>query len=160
MFIEIDLEKIKNQLLTRRSRSIESILSKFNWQCFESAVAGIFSANSFFVSRNLRFKTKRRYEIDIVASRHGNTLSVDCKGWGNGRYKNSALIRAAEKQFMRTKELKKFVSKNPIAEHKLQITKNSKLYPMLVTLHDEAIEIEENILIIPVWKLNSFLNTF
>jgi len=170
MFIEIDLEKIKNRLLRNRlsigNRSdemLESLLSRFDWRTFESTVAEIFAANGFFVRKNLRFKTDRRYEIDIIASNSRDVFCIDCKDWSGGRYKRSGLRIAAEAQILRTKELENFVSGNSIARHKLRINPNSVFYPTIVTLFEEDVSDivdVEGVHIIPVWKLNSFLNSF
>jgi len=158
----IGLENIKSQIL--EGNSIESILSKFNWQNFESVVAEIFAENGFFVCKNLRFKTKRRYEIDVVASKmvsgHGIVFSSDCKEWGRGRYKNSILQKAADSHIARTKEFETFVSNDPIARHKLKIGEDCTIYPTMVTLFEEHNTDFDCIFMIPVWKLNSFLNSF
>lgn len=156
MFIEIDIEEIKNRILN--GEPIEDVLSRCRWQDFESAVAQIFAANGFTVVKNLRFKTRRRWEIDVVASKNGNVLCVDCKGWGNGRHKKSALRAAAEGQIQRTKSLERFMSRNPIAQHKLGVSSDTIFYPVLVTLFEEDVEPDNGILVVPVWKLNSFLN--
>lgn len=137
----VNLEKIRLQIIN--GTPIERVLSRFDWSGFESAVAEIFLENGFDVERNIRFKNKRRYEIDIVASRSGKTICVDCKGWREGRNKKSALMRAAEDQKERAKEFKP----------------DKKCIPMIVTLLDENVKIVKSVLIIPVWKLNAFLNS-
>ena len=158
----VDLEKIKIQIL--KGTPIEKILSRFDWSGFEKAVAEIFLANGFTVERNFRFKTKQRYEIDIIASRAGKIICVDCKEWREGRNKKHAIVKAAEKQKERVKQLKRFVSKNPIAQNSLKILKISEaqqIYiPMIVTLLEEDLKkYDSGILVVPVWKLNSFLNS-
>ncbi len=158
----VDLEKIKIQIL--EGTSIEKILSRFDWSGFEKAVAEIFLTNGFTVERNFRFKTKQRYEIDIIASRAGKIICVDCKGWREGRNKKHAIVKAAEKQKERVKQLKNFVSKNPIAQSSLKILKISEAQqtyiPMIVTLLEEDLKkYDSNTFVVPVWKLNSFLNS-
>lgn len=156
MFIEIDIEEIRKRILS--GEPIEDVLSRYRWQDFESAVAQIFMSNGFTVFKNLRFKTDRRWEIDVVASKRGSVLCVDCKGWGNGRHKKTALRKAAEEQIGRTKSLERFVSNNPIACHKLGVQSDTIFYPTIVTLFDEDVDPDNGILVVPVWKLNSFLN--
>jgi len=153
----VDLEKIKIHIL--EGTPIEKILSGFDWSGFEEAVAEIFVANGFNVKRNFRFKTNRRYEIDIIASGTGQTVCVDCKGWREGRSKKSAIEKAAEKQKERTKQLEKFVSKNPIAQSSLKINAKTRYTSMLVTLLEENVKEAGGALIVPVWKLNSLLNS-
>lgn len=165
----IDLEKIKIQIL--EGTSIEKILSRFDWSGFEEAVAEIFLVNGFNIKRNFRFKTKQRYEIDIIAYRAGKIICVDCKGWRGGRNKKSNILKAAEKQKERVKQLKNFVSKNPIVQSSLKISETHQTYiPMIVTLLEEDLKKNDSIsdgsgvlvsgiVIVPVWKLNSFLNS-
>lgn len=155
----VDLEKIKIQIL--EGTPIEKILSRFDWSGFEKAVAEIFLANGFSIKRNFRFKTKQRYEIDIIASKAGKIICVDCKGWREGRNKKHAIVKAAEKQKERVKQLKKFVSKNPIVQSSLKIGGTRQTYtPMIVTLLEENLKKDDsNTFVVPVWKLNSFLNS-
>jgi hypothetical protein len=153
----VDLEKIRIRIL--EGTPIEKILSGFDWSGFEASVAEIFLANGFNVKRNFRFKKKRRYEIDIIASRAGGAICTDCKGWREGRNKKSAIERAAEMQKERTEHLKKFVSKHPIARNSLKIVENANYIPMVVTLLEEDVKENEGVLVVPVWKLNSFLNS-
>lgn len=156
---KIDLEKIRIRIL--KGEPIEKILSRFDWPGFEAAVAEIFSANGFFVKRNFRFSTIRRYEIDIIATRAGKALCVDCKEWREGRSKKSGIKNAAEAQKERAEQLKIFVSKNPIAQNYLRIGTNvkTKFMPMVVTLLEEDVKEVNGALVVPVWKLNSFLNS-
>jgi Holliday junction resolvase-like predicted endonuclease len=156
MFIEIDIEEIRNRVLS--GEPIEDVLSRYRWQDFESAVAQIFATNGFTVFKNLRFKTDRRWEIDVVASNNGSVLCVDCKGWGNGRYKKTALRKAAEDQISRTESLERFISNNPIARHNLDVHSDTIFYPTIVTLFEEDVDPDNGVLVVPVWKLNSFLN--
>jgi len=145
----IDLE-VENDL--------EKILSQLNWKMFEKAVAQVFEANGFSVQNNFRFKTKRRYEMDIIASRHKTVVCTDCKKWRRGRYKQTSLRNAAKMQKKRTKQFEKFVMNNPIAKHKLKISNDSEFHPAIVTLFEEELKNEDGVIVVPVWKLNSFLN--
>lgn len=153
----VNLEKIKTQIL--EGTPIEKILSKFDWPGFEATVAEIFSANGFGVKRNFRFKTNRRYEIDIIASRLGKTFCIDCKEWRGGRNKKSSIAKAAEVQKERTEQFKKFVPKNPIVQNSLKICAEAPYIPMIVTLLEEDVKEKEGAVIVPVWKLNFFLNS-
>lgn len=156
-----------------KGEEIESLLERFDWKGFEAATAEVFAENGFFVSRNFRFKTSRRYEVDIIASKQFNgtthVLSVDCKSWGRGRDKTSGILSALSSQEERTLELKKFVSINPIAQHGLRIRKSGVYHTALVTLFDESLatreegmenreNAEKRSAVIPIVKLNSFLN--
>jgi len=147
------LEKIKRDILSEKT--IEYILEKFDWREFEETVGEILNSNGFKIYRNFRFKTKRRHEIDLVAIGSRRVLCIDCKQWGEGRYKKSGLRHAVEKQRERVKQLLKFLKKNPIAQAKLNL--KLEFHPLIVTLLQEELIKENGVFIIPVWKLNSFL---
>ncbi|MEM5802091.1 MAG: restriction endonuclease [Candidatus Aenigmatarchaeota archaeon] len=149
----LDLEKIKQQL---EKESLEDALERYNWEDFEKFVAEIFRYNGFEVRENLRFKTKRRYEIDIFAKRFDLIFCIDCKRWKKGRYKKSGLKRAAKLQEERILQFKKFLTRNPIARNILKI-KKIKIIPLIITLFEEDLIKVNNTLFVPLWKLNSFL---
>jgi len=151
----MDLEQIRKDVLS--GKPIEKIIEKFDWHEFENLVAKIYENNSFLVKQNFRFKTKRRYEIDIVAIKSKIVLCVDCKEWGKGRHKKSGLINAVKKQEERMMQLENFLKRNLIARQSLNLSLNHKVYPMIVTWLQEDLIKESNTFIIPIWKLNSFL---
>ncbi len=152
------LSEIKLETMERRiiKEGIESVLQDFEWKGFENAIAEIFSLNGFKVKQNFRFKTKRRYEIDIVATHMDVMLCIDCKQWRGGRYKNSSLRRAITMQKERVKEFKKFLSRNSIAQRQFSIGKH-RIYPLIVTLLEEDLIEFGDCFVVPAWKLNSFL---
>lgn len=148
------LEEIRKDML--KGKPLEEVLENFNWKEFEDTVAEIFAINGFKIKKNFRFKTSKRYEIDVIAVKDEHVLCVDCKEWGRGRYKKTSLIYAVEKQEKRTKEFRKFLNKNLIARSSIGI-KNQSLEPLIVTLFQEDLIKEKEVFIVPVWKLNSFL---
>jgi|YelNatPaOPRAMG01_1025707.scaffolds.fasta_scaffold11203_3 hypothetical protein len=141
----------------KREKNVEEELKNLDWKGFEKAVQEIFELNEFKVKRNFRFKTKRRYEIDLIAIKDRFNFCVDCKRFGKGRYKKSEILKAIKKQEERNKELKKFLRSNMIAKESLKI-KSMKFYPLIVTLFEEEVIKENQTFVVPVWKLNSFLN--
>lgn len=151
----MDFKKIRKFILA--GKPLEEIIEAFDWKEFEQIVAEIFISNNFIVKQKFRFKTKRRYEIDIIAVRGQTALCVDCKEWGRGRYKKTSLKYAAKEQEMRTKEFIKFIKNNPIAQTKLKVKPNQKIHPSIVTWLQEELVRENGTFIVPVWKLNSFL---
>ena len=149
------LEKIKKDVLS--GREIEEVLENFDWKQFEEIVEEILEVNNFKVHRNFRFKTKRRYEIDLNATKNGKVLCIDCKEWRRGRNKKSGLKIAVRKQRERIKQFQKFLKGNLIAQTKLKVKPGFKFYPLIVTLLQEELVEEDSVFIVPVWKLNSFL---
>lgn len=141
----------------RRGDDIEDVLEKYDWKKFEQIIAEIFQKNSFYTKQNFKFKTKRRYEIDVLATKSNRIFCIDCKWWGKGRYKKSGLKNAIESQEKRVKELHKFLKKNPIAKNMLKVTQGYITNPLIVTLHEEDMIKENNTFVVPVWKLNNFI---
>jgi len=151
---KIDLDDIKKQLTS--GKTIEEIIENFDWKEFEGLVAEIFIAHGFHVKKNVRFKTSRRYEIDVLAVRDDVVLAVDCKEWSRGRYKLSGLRLAADNQKARVENLKKFLKSNLIARKSLKVNKQ-EIVPLVVTWLQEDLQQHNDSAIVPVWKLNSFL---
>ena len=141
------LEEIEN--LIRSGKTVEEVLSLIRWKEFEEKVEEIFRIHNFKTIRNFRFKTAKRFEIDIIAEKRDLIFAVDCKQWNKGRYKISALKKAAERNLERVKELQNTL-----------IGRNKKIIPIIITLFDETIYEHDGVFIVPLFKLNSFLLEF
>jgi protease II len=115
------------------------------WQNFERLVAFIFEKNNFQVKINvIKTRNKKRRQYDVVARREGKTFLIECKKWAGNRYRLSALKAAIEKHQER-------------AEFYRDLTRED-VTPIVVTLIEEEIKFYENIPIVPIFKLNSFIN--
>lgn len=102
-----------------------------------------FSSFGFQTTRNVRLR-KPPTEIDLVATRNGLCFAVDCKHWkrtaGHG-----AMLRISSRQIIRAKRL--------LAERN-----HNEIIPIIVTLHDESLQILENgVPIVPIHSISSFL---
>ena len=133
------------------------IIKKIGWNEFEKLVTDILKKHDFVVLQNFRFKTDRKFEVDILASDEKNVLVIDCKHWNRGRYKKTSLRYAVEEQKYRLNELKKFVKNNPIMGSKFKINKTTKFIPLIVTWFEEDLLKHKDIFIVPIWKFNEFL---
>lgn len=152
----MELEEIRKDILA--GKTIEEVVEKIDWKDFEELSKKIFEENNFRVRKNFRFKTSRRYEIDILALNPRYVFCVDCKQWGRRRDKTSGLKIATEKQEERINELKKFLRNNLIAKRMMKIEmKKQKFHSIIVTWLQEDLAKDNETLIVPVWKLNSFL---
>ena len=149
-----DLEKIERKVL--RGKAVADAMEEFDWREFEETVGDIFRSNDFRVRNNLRFKTSRRWENDLLAARGGLVFCVDCKRWARGRDKKWGIRKAAQEQQKRTSELGKFLKSNPIARGVLKISVTS-FVPVIVTLHQENVLRAGRTFVVPVEKLNSFI---
>jgi len=141
------LEEIED--LIRKGKSVEEILSLIDWKEFEEKVEEIFKLHNFKTIRNFRFKTSKRFEVDIIAEKRELLFVVDCKQWRRGRYKASALKKAAEKNLERAKEIQNTL-----------LGMNKKIIPLIITLFDEAVYEYKGVHIVPLFKLNTFLLEF
>ena len=151
----LNLEEIKGRIL--KGEEIEKILEKIDWKEFEELIRKILENHDFESFHNFRFRTKRKYEIDILANRDDLILAVDCKKWRRGRYKKTNLKYAVKSQKERVKKLISFLNKNFIWKNKLKISKRTKFIPLIVTWFEEDLIQYDNVFIVPVWKFNNFL---
>ncbi len=144
----------------KSGKTIEEFVEKIDWREFEKIIREIFSVNGFNSFSNFRFKTHRRFEIDVVAAKNNLIFAADCKEWSKGRYKNGGLRIAAQEQSARASEFEKFLRSNPIARYKFKTSPGAPVVPLVVTWHEEPISENGNCFIVPVWKLNSFLISY
>jgi Holliday junction resolvase-like predicted endonuclease len=151
----IDIEKIKDRIM--KGEEIESIVEEIDWKQFEELIIEILKKQDFITFQNFRFKTDRRFEVDVIASDKNNILIIDCKQWDRGRYKKTGLKYAVEEQKYRLEEFKKFIENNPIEKNKFQVNEKIKFIPLIITWFEEDLLKHENTFIVPVWKLNEFL---
>ena len=120
-------------------QDLELICKTLKWQGFERLVAFIFERNNFFVKHNVVVVfsgTKRQF--DVVAEKGGVVYGVECK------------------------RLKKSPSANDMLRHierceMLSVCIGVSVKALIVSLNHELIN--KTVPIIPVKKLNSFLNS-
>ncbi|MEM5792842.1 MAG: NERD domain-containing protein [Candidatus Aenigmatarchaeota archaeon] len=146
----IEIEEIECRLFS--GEKIEDIVFDINWKDFEDFISKILEKNEYRVLKNFRFKTFRRYEIDIVSIKDDLALLIDCKRWCSGRYKKFQLKESSKKQMKRVEEFKKIIKEYP------DLSKIKRILPVIVTWFEEDLVKEGEALIIPLWKLNHFLN--
>ena len=122
---------------------VESVSEHLTWQDFESITGLILEKKDFDVTKNL-ILTKPRMEIDVVGTKMDIALLIDCKHWKT--MSKSALNEIVKKQVER---VKRYVT-----------DENMSALPVIVTLHQEEIQFIENVPIVPIMKLSSFLDEF
>jgi hypothetical protein len=140
----------------RNGVAFEDITKELEWRDFEGLVSDVFSENGFRTFRNFRFSSKkRRYEVDVVALERPRIVLVDCKHWRIRLGKASALKIAASAHLARAKEfgkkLQEFIELGVVEWNCIIII------PILVTLYQERITENGGVLVVPVFKLNSFI---
>ncbi|MBT6369686.1 MAG: hypothetical protein HOJ82_00095 [Thaumarchaeota archaeon] len=122
---------------------VESVSEYLTWQDFESITGLILEKKDFDITKNL-ILTKPRMEIDVVGTKMDIALLIDCKHWKT--MSKSALDEIVKKQVER---VKRYVT-----------DENMSALPVIVTLHQEEVQFIENVPIVPIMKLSSFLDEF
>ncbi|MDB3956768.1 hypothetical protein N9385_03725 [Candidatus Nitrosopelagicus sp.] len=123
--------------------TIEDVSEYLTWRDFESLTGLILEEKDFDVTKNL-IMTKPRMEIDVVGKKMDIALLIDCKHWKN--VSKSALDEIVKKQIERVKRY--------VADESMSAL------PVIVTLHQEEIQFVDNVPIVPIMKLPSFLDEF
>ena len=126
---------------------LERVSKEAVWQNFEILVGFIFEANDFQVNVNkVRTFNKKRRQYDVIAKKCDRTYLIECKKWSGNRYRLSALKKAIEQHKERTKFYMNLTEEN--------------LIPIIVTFIEEDIKFYEGMPIIPIFRLNAFINEF
>jgi len=123
--------------------TIEDVSEYLTWKDFESLTGLILEENDFGVTKNL-ILTKPRMEIDVIGKKMDIALLIDCKHWKT--MSKSALDVIVKKQVER---VTRYVA-----------DENISALPVIVTLHQEEIQFVDNVPIVPIMKLSSFLDEF
>ncbi len=124
---------------------LDKVSREIVWQNFERLVAFIFEEFEFQVKINtVKTLNKKRRQYDVIAMKNDQTFLVECKKWAGNRYRLSAIKKAIIKHKERTEFYKNVTGEDAI--------------PILVTLIEEEIQFYEDVPIVPILRLNSFLN--
>jgi len=123
--------------------TIEDVSEYLTWRDFESLTGLILEEKDFDITKNL-ILTKPRMEIDVIGKKMNTALLIDCKHWKT--MSKSALDEIVKKQIERVKRY--------VADESMSAL------PVIVTLHQEEIQSVDNVPIVPIMKLSSFLDEF
>ena len=125
---------------------LENISKRMKWQYFEKLVAFIFEKNDFSVKQNvvLKFGKKKR-QFDVIAERFNNVFLVECKKW-------SKFSEASVKKAVKDHKERCILYSEGL--------KNKHALPIIVTLLEGDIKLHDSMPIIPIDKLNLFINSF
>jgi Holliday junction resolvase len=107
--------------------------------------AFIFEENDFQVKTNIvKTSNKKRRQYDVIAKKNNKTFLIECKKWAGNRYRLSALKAAAKQHKERSEFYRNLTDETAI--------------PIIVTLVEEEIRFCEDVPIVPILKLNSFIS--
>ena len=130
----MDFSEIKS------SADLERISKGGRWQNFEQLAAFIFEENGFKTKVNVvKMFGKKRRQYDVLAEKGNKLYAVDCKRWSGSRYRLSAIKTAVKKHKERCIRLE------------------GAAIPLIVTLIEEEIQTYKDVPIVPMQKLNAFL---
>jgi len=135
----------------------ERVCRFLEWNEFENLAAATLEANNFAVRRCFRFKwTQRRWEIDVLGCREPIIACVDCKHWRHG-WRKSAIMKAVEAQALRTKVLAEAL---PSLQEEVGLAhwREATLIPIVLSLVPSSLKFYNNVPIVPILQLQSFLN--
>jgi hypothetical protein len=149
-------------LLTEQGTKIVDVVKLMTWKDFEGLIANILSENNFSCTESFRRRGTtdvKGMEIDVIGIRGRIALSIDAKMWSIRGGKASALKTAAEKQKERTSRLTRQLEN--LSKKIASMTKGMyTLFPIIVTWLVEDVEMHEGVPVVPVFKLNGFIQDF
>ncbi|MDI9608838.1 MAG: restriction endonuclease [Candidatus Verstraetearchaeota archaeon] len=149
--------RLLNTIIEKMGRGVPAgeFVEGLCWRDFEVFAAEIFSENGFAVKRNLRFSAeRRRFEIDVAAFQRPRVVLVDCKHWGMRAGKSSGIKDAAARQRLRAHHFEgKLIQIFPETAE----WGRASIIPVIVTLHQEAVSEHSGVFVVPVFKLNQFI---
>jgi Holliday junction resolvase len=129
----------------RGIEDLERVSREAIWQNFERLAAFIFQENGFQVKINtVKTLNRRRRQYDVIAKKRDKTFLIECKKWAGNRHRLSALRRAVQEHRERSEFYRNLT--------------DEKAIPIIVTFIEEEISFFEGIPVIPIMKLNSFIN--
>jgi len=147
--------------------SIEDLLTAFTWQEFEQFISSALDHYGYHAFRTFRFTiNKKRHEVDVLARERNDILFIDAKRWNSKTANESALVKAAQEQFLRAQHL----ILNPTISGRLlqklhfsinQKFKSCRIYSIILV----SSNLKENLIVdgVPVLDFahfNEFLNNF
>jgi hypothetical protein len=137
-------DKFVNFCGIKNMEDLEKVSKEIIWQNFEKLTAFVFEENNFQVEINSVRTLKKRRQYDVIAKKCDKIFLIECKKWAGNRYRLSALKTAIKQHKERTKFYRNLTEESPI--------------PIIVTLIEEEIKFYEEVPIVPISKLNSFIN--
>jgi len=127
---------------------LEKISAAVKWQYFEKLTAFIFEENGFDAKQNVIVKDEHyKRQFDVIAKRFDATWLVECKKWKSRKQRAGAMKSAAAKHLERCALYE-------------TVAKPGRIMPLIVTLIEEEVVQHDGIFIVPVTKLNWFVNNF
>lgn len=126
-------------------KDFDEVSKRVTWQNFEKLAAFIFEENGYQTKINtVKVFHKKRRQYDVIAKKGGETFLVECKKWSGNRYRLSSL-KTAIKQHRERADFYTIVTRE-------------RAVPLIITLIEEEVHFYEGVPIIPISKLDSYIN--
>jgi Holliday junction resolvase-like predicted endonuclease len=123
--------------------NVEEQGSSMTWREFEELAERIFKSFGFTTFRNYRLK-KPVAEIDILATRLDTAFAIDCKHWKR-TVGSATMHKVSERQLERARRV-------------VRLESIQKVIPVVITLHDEFLQVlEDGTPIVPIQKISDFV---
>ncbi|MHA1712806.1 MAG: hypothetical protein ACTSW4_02000 [Candidatus Ranarchaeia archaeon] len=140
----------------------EDLAPYLTWHEFEAFCRYIVESHGFICHLNYRFtvpSNKKRYEIDVLALRRPYIFGFDAKHWQIRPGSYNALKTSTRQQYERLFALSRILPSRLI-ELGINQWSSVMIFPMIISLYDQNVEIQQSGVVIPVFKLNRFLSDF
>jgi len=124
---------------------LEQVSRKLIWQNFERLTAFIFEENDYQVQTGqVKTFNRKKRQFDVIARKDRTTYLIECKKWSGSRPRLSALKAAVAQHKERCEFFRDLTGESAI--------------PVLVTLVEEEIQFYEGVPVVPIFRLNSFID--
>ncbi|MHA1917455.1 MAG: hypothetical protein ACTSUV_03985 [Candidatus Ranarchaeia archaeon] len=147
--------------LIQNNIELEYISNFINWKDFEKLSSSIISKHKFICKQNFRFSfVKKRFEIDVVAIRKPWILLADAKRWISKSNRNSSYSVQLRKQYQRANHFIKYILGTEKLVSDFEKWKKAFVIPLIIPVYEHKVQIHDNGVIVPIFKLRDFLNNF
>ncbi len=164
LILQVKYSDIISHLLKRTAYPISEIVRVISWKSFEQYIAGIFSEYGFKVITNLHFiYAHNRREIDIIASNRSFVFLIDAKHWTHTLSESQKHL-IIKKQKERCILFLQYIHSGVVfKKHRFLMqffSKNTLIYPLIITLYTATPQLVDGILIFPINLIESFFRYF
>jgi len=138
---------------------VERVCKAAGWREFEDLVAMILGDDGYVTKKHLRFRSDGRgYEVDVLGLKTPWSLVVECKRWKRS-WQPSALRRVADAHRRRVSALADVF---PAILNRLGHSAYHEvtLVPVVLTLSETPMRMEEGMPFVPIIKFQGFLGEF
>lgn len=139
----------------RKGLDLEIVCETLDWREFEDLAAFTLKRNGYKATKHFRFKTSRRYEVDVLGLKEPHILAIECKHWKRS-WQRAATKKFVEAHQKRVEALAKYVR---TAKGRLGLDGwcEIKLVPIIITLSETPVKVHNEIPIVPIFYFQNVL---